>query len=286
MNVRTPDFIRRELRSPEKLCLDGERLWVSDAHGVLGCDLDGGDARRYGGFVRAAGMAAADGKLYVADVGAHSVAVLDPDSGRTHTVLTSLRAPSALAVFGDMLAVAEAAAHTIAFFDRRTWEKRQVFGNRFEALRDGRLREAQLAQPSGMSMCDDGRLWFVDAESSALRFIDTETDAIHTAVGEGLFTFGDSDAGPVLLQHPQDVACGLSGDGCGGGRLFVADTYNGKIKAYDPQSGRMMTLLAGLDMPAGVAKRGCRLYIAESGAHRIVVFDLPSMEASPLQIAL
>ena len=184
----------------------------------------------------------------------------------------NLRSPSALSVDEETLTVAEAGAHRITVYDRQTLSVREVFGNRFEALRDGMGTAAQLAQPMGMAPCDDGTLWFVDAESSSLRFI--EGGRVTTAVGEGLFTFGDSDAAPVRLQHPQGVACGRIGDGCGGGRLFVADTYNGKIKAYDPLSGRMMTLLEGLDEPTGICKRGCSLYIAETGAHRIVRYDL------------
>ena len=63
----------------------------------------------------------------------------------------------------------------------------------------------------GMARCDDGKLWFVDAESSSLRYI--ESDSVHTAVGEGLFTYGDSDREPMRLQHPQGIACGIIGEG-------------------------------------------------------------------------
>ena len=99
-------------------------------------------------------------------------------------------------------------------------------------------------------------------------------------VGEGLHTFGDSDEGEILLQHPQGVVAGQYGDGCGGGRIFIADTYNDKVKVFNPDDGSMMTLLDTLHAPGGIAKKGCTLYIADSDAHSIVAFDLPSMTQS------
>ena len=139
------------------------------------------------------------------------------------------------------------------------------------------FRGAQLAQPSALSILHD-RLWFVDAESSALRYI--EGEEVHTAVGEGLHTFGDSDEGEILLQHPQGVVAGQYGDGCGGGRIFIADTYNDKVKVYNPEDGSMMTLLDTLHEPCGIVKKGCTLYIADTNAHAIIAFDLPTMAQS------
>ena len=120
-------------------------------------------------------------------------------------------------------------------------------------------------------------IWFVDAESSSLRKI--VEGHISTLIGEGLFTYGDSDSGEILLQHPQGVCAGIIGDGCGGGRLFIADTYNNKVKAYFPDDNSMMTLLEGLNEPGGIAKKGCELFIADTNAHRIVVFDLSTMQS-------
>ena len=274
----------RALRFPEGVACEGERLYVANSGGgdVREYTKEGHLLRIFAPFGLPAGLAVHDGSLYIADRESGSVCRIDLRSEVRTVLLENLRAPSALSVEETTVAVAEAGTHRITYYDKKTLQASAVFGNRFEALRDGTGEAAQLAQPMGLARCDDGRLWFVDAESSALRFI--EGDRVVTAVGEGLFSYGDSDTEPVLLQHPQGIACGRISDGCGGGRLFVADTYNGKVKAYDPQSGRMMTLLEGLREPTGICKTGCSLFIAETGAHRVVRFDLSSMTMTPLPV--
>ena len=63
----------------------------------------------------------------------------------------------------------------------------EVAGTRTEGLRDGPLGQAWFAQPSALAAGGD-RLWLVDAETSALRWV--ADGEVHTAVGEGLFEFG------------------------------------------------------------------------------------------------
>ena len=267
------------LRFPEKLCCTEEFLAVANtgSGSVWLCGYDGAVQKRYEGFSEPMGMAFEAPNLYVAERGSGTVIVLDVESGERQTLLEGLRAPYELALAEGILYVAEAGCHQItahALDDGRTVA---VWGNRFEALRDGAFEEAQLAQPSALSILHE-RLWFVDAESSALRYI--EGEAVHTAVGEGLHSFGDSDEGEILLQHPQGVVAGQYGDGCGGGRIFIADTYNDKVKVYNPDDGSMMTLLDTLHGPGGIAKKGCTLYIADTNAHAIIAFDLPTMAQS------
>ncbi len=273
---------RERLEFPEKLILTPEALFIANtgAGTVWHCSRTGALLEVFEGFGSPSALAAEGNSLFVADRERGEVVRCDLKTGQRQVLLSQQRSLSAIVLSSRYLYVAEAGGHQLSCYGRGTMELLWRFGNRFEALRDGDAATAQLAQPSGMALCDDGRLWFVDAESSALRFI--EGKRVQTVVGEGLFTFGDSDEAPLLLQHPQDVACGRIGDGCGGGRLFIADTYNGKIKAYDPQSGRMMTLLSGLDEPMGIAKDGCGLYIAETNAQRIIRFDLPSMRSEVL----
>ena len=271
--------IRAPLHFPEAVACGKERLFVANSGGgdVREYTTSGNLLRSFAPFRHAAALALDAQVLYIADRGGGTVCRIDLVTEERTVLLEQLRSPSALLVDEETITVAEAGAHRIRVFDRRTLRPLRVFGNRFEALRDGAGEAAQLAQPMGMARCSDATVWFVDAESSSLRVI--EDCAVKTAVGEGLFTFGDSDTSPILLQHPQGIACGQIGDGCGGGRLFVADTYNGKIKAYDPIGGRMMTLLEGLREPTGLCKEGCRLYIAETGAHRILRFDLSTMRS-------
>lgn len=274
-----------QLLFPENVLCGASELFVANTgNGAVWCsDPTGRVSRVYDGFEAPAGLWTAENRLFVADRGSGEVIAVNLHDGRRTMLLGGLRSPSAVAVRHHELIVAEAGTHRIRAFDIDTLEPRWQVGNRFEALRDGKGSEAQLAQPSGLALCDEG-LWFVDAESSALRRV--LDGKVETFIGEGLFTFGDSDAGELLLQHPQGVACGIVGDGCGGGRLFIADTYNGKIKAYDPQSETMLTLVEGLKEPGGISKCGCKLYIAETNAHAVAVFDLSAMQASRLHFAL
>ena len=63
---------------------------------------------------------------------------------------------------------------------------------------------------------------------------------VKTIVGDGLFEFGDVDGvgDEVRLQHALGVACA-------DGKLYVADTYNSKIKVIDPQKRSCTTFLGG-----------------------------------------
>ena len=221
------------------------------------------------------GMALKDNKLYICESNVGRVVSYDIKSKKSEPVLEGLRNPFDLVITDRELTVALAGSHVINRYDLDDLQLTASYGNRFEALRDGRAEECQLAQPSGLAQMDE-TLYFVDAESSSLRKI--ERGEVATLIGEGLFTYGDSDSGEILLQHPQGVCPGIVGDGCGGGRLFITDTFNNKVKAYYPDDNSMMTLLEGLNEPSGISKKGCELYIVNTNAHEIVVFDLSKME--------
>ncbi|MGH3729854.1 MAG: alkyl hydroperoxide reductase, partial [Micromonosporaceae bacterium] len=161
--------------------------------------------------------------------------------------------------------VAMAGVHQLWWFDPLTRTAGTYAGTTVEGLRDGPVREAFLAQPSGLAVTRDGtRLWFADAETSALRYV--EHDAVHTVVGTGLFDFGHRD-GPAdqgLMQHPLGV--GVLADGS----VAVADTYNGAIRRYDPDTGQLTTLAHGLAEPSDVVLVDGEPVAVESAAHRLV----------------
>ena len=222
---------------------------------------------------RPMGLAYQDNTLYICE--SDSISQYDITTKTKQTIIENLRNPYDIVIVENRLIVALAGSHLINMYDIETKVLVQSYGNKFEALRDGKPDECQLAQPSGLTHLDDV-IYFVDAESSSLRKI--QKGRVHTLVGEGLYTYGDSDKDEILLQHPQALCAGIIGDGCGGGRLFIADTFNNKVKAYFPDDGSIRTLLEGLNEPSGISKKGCELYIANSNAHEIVVFDLSKME--------
>ena len=128
-----------------------------------------------------------------------------------------------------------------------------------------------------------------DSEGSSIRAVPfAPRQEVRTVVGTAhlpsrrLFTFGDVDGLPpeVRLQHPLGVVYY-------DGRLYVADTYNNKIKVIDPETGETKTLAgtgkpgrrddpAEFDEPAGISAAAGKLYVADTNNHVIRVIDLNS----------
>ena len=178
-------------------------------------------------------------------------------------------------------------------------------GNGREDIVDGPLLPKQpyqpgassFAQPSGLAS-DGTWLYVADSEGSSIRAVPLRPrQEVRTVVGTSrmeyarLFTFGDVDGPPqqARLQHPLAVAFH-------GGRLYVADTYNNKIKAVDPATGTTRTLAGTgkpghednppqFDEPAGISAAAGRLFVADTNNHLIRVVDLKDNKVSTLSIA-
>ena len=114
-------------------------------------------------------------------------------------------------------------------------------------------------------------------------------------MGAGLFEFGDRDGPAPLarLQHPLGVAYH-------DGMLYVADTYNNKIKRIDLRRlPAVETFLgsgeAGLRdgsaaearfwEPGGLSVANGRLYIADTNNHALRVADLATGEVTTLTLS-
>ncbi|GGS19981.1 hypothetical protein GCM10010171_10760 [Actinokineospora fastidiosa] len=159
--------------------------------------------------------------------------------------------------------IAMAGNHTIGLFDPVNGQVSRFAGTTVEGLLDGPADEAFFAQTSGLAATAD-RLWLVDSETSALRWIEPDR-TVHTAVGAGLFDFGhrDGPAGQALLQHPLGVTALPDGS------VAVADTYNGAIRRYDPATDEVSTLATGLAEPSGAVLVDGELVVVSSAAHRL-----------------
>ncbi|KAJ9557732.1 hypothetical protein OSB04_012346 [Centaurea solstitialis] len=148
------------------------------------------------------------------------------------------------------------------------------------------------AQPSGLSLSPDVKeAYIADSESSSIRALNLTTGGSRLIVGgdpvfsDNLFKFGDHDGigSEVLLQHPLGILCGKDG------QIYVADSYNHKIKKLDPTTKKVITLAgtgkagfkdgaassAQLSEPAGIveADKG-RLFIADTNNSLIRYLDL------------
>jgi hypothetical protein len=132
-----------------------------------------------------------------------------------------------------------------------------------------------------------------DSEASAVRVIvgmHTAAPEVARIVGEGLFEFGDRDGvGPqVRLQHCLGLAYAES-------KLFIADTYNNKIKVSQPRAREVKTFAGdgkpGDDdnpprfyQPGGLSAAGADLYVADTNNHKIRVIDLKTGAVRTLKI--
>ncbi len=202
-----------------------------------------------------------------------------------------LNSPWDLLVHERNLYIAMAGAHQLWVADLNTWDARAYAGTGAEQIYDGRLREAVLAQPSGIAT-DGHKLYFADSETSSIREAGFGDGArVETIVGKGLFEFGDmdGDAATARLQHPLGIAVR-------DGWIYVADSYNNRIKLIDPIKRNVTTLAgsgrkeltdgllreAAFNEPGGLAWLGGKLYVADTNNHQIRVLDLATRSVATL----
>lgn len=306
------------LSFPGKVLPAGDRVFIADSghHRIIVADADGRARQIVGsgeaGFVdgsltsarfdRPQGMALdPSGILYVADSENHAIRAVDFTAEQVTTIAgtgrqavrrvrsgpakeTDLSSPWDLACADGRLYIAMAGLHQIWALTLDTGTVEVWAGTGHEAIRDGAREQAWLAQPMGLSL--DGRTLLVAcAEAQAVRAIDLDTDMVGTLAGRGLFDFGDDDgpAAIATLQHCQGVTAA-------GSTVYVADSYNNKIKAIDRNVSTVSTYLGSgragtLDgpganarfwEPGGIAVEGRTLWIADTDNHLIRISDLDS----------
>ncbi|MFO0946500.1 MAG: thioredoxin-like domain-containing protein [Planctomycetota bacterium] len=305
------------LRFPGKVVADPakNRLFISDSshNRVVIAHLDSGKVDQVigdgiagfkdGDFASARfddpqGLAFAGDVLYVADRRNHSIRRVDLAAKKVTTIAgtgkqgferdikakgtqVSLASPWDLLIVGPTMYIAMAGTHQIWTLNLESGEVGNYAGSGREDIINGQLDDAAFAQPSGLAT--DGRHLFVaDSEVSAVRSIDLQNGTVDSLVGEGLFEFGDVDGkgAKARLQH----ALGVAFDN---GKVYVADTYNNKIKTIDPSNNEAKTYLGDgkpgtedepprFDEPGGISIVAGKAYVADTNNHRIRVIDLGS----------
>lgn len=282
------------------------RLLVSDESGqvehVVGTGQPGNADGEFdeAEFSNPQGMAVQGNTVYVADAENHSIRLVDLRAGGVKTIAGTgeqslyrhsggdplanpLNSPYDLTIGDGVLYIAMAGFHQLWQMDLRSGQVRPFAGDGGEDIVDGLRMSARLAQPYGVAFSDD-RVYFADSETSAVRWAGIGPDGVvGTIVGTGLFDFGDRDGvgKRAILQHVQGVAIGR-------GELFVADTYNHRIKRIELATGEVTSIAgdgkagaydgrgarARFNEPAGVAWAEGRLYVADTNNHAIRVIDL------------
>ncbi|NDK56928.1 thioredoxin-like domain-containing protein [Pontibacter fetidus] len=180
--------------------------------------------------------------------------------------------PWDLLVFDDHLYIASAGNHQILRMHLGTEQIMRFAGTGREALADGPLLEASFNQPSGLTRHNQ-LLFVADAEASAIRTINLETGQVRTIVGHGLFDFGDEDGAmeDALLQHCVGLTR-IDSD------IYIADTYNGKIKVLDTSRKRVRTLTECLHEPNDLTFLNGQLWVTSTNSHQLFKIDLNTGE--------
>ncbi|HWQ34769.1 MAG TPA: thioredoxin-like domain-containing protein [Blastocatellia bacterium] len=322
------------LSYPGKVLADekGNRLFISDSNhnrviitsldgAVLDVIGDGAVGKRDGSFAEAEfnhpqGLALDGDALYICDTENHMIRRADLKARRVETIAGTgeqarynesgfgpeipLNSPWDAVAHDGKLYVAMAGPHQLWVIDLKTRDARAYAGSRQENHIDGPLLRAALAQPSGITT--DGKdLFFADSEVSSIRVASLPPgDRVSTIVGEGLFDYGDVDSGtfdengrlkPPRLQHPLGVVYANE-------KLYVADTYNHRIKVINIRKKEIVTLAgtgqrgirdgelkkAQFSEPGGITATSKALFVADTNNHLIRRIDPATKQVSTLEL--
>jgi DNA-binding beta-propeller fold protein YncE len=195
---------------------------------------------------------------------------------------------------GGLLFVAMAGAHQIWMIDTRRQLAFPYAGSGREARLDGGVDDAAFAQPSGLAVIGE-TLFVADSESNIIRAIALPpANQVRTVAGGDLFEFGDRDGrgDEARFQHPLGIAAS-------GGVLFVADTYNHRIRTVNPATGDVrafaglgeeghddgIAAVARFHEPGGISATGDALYVADTNNHAIRRVTIGSGRVEALALA-
>jgi WD40 repeat protein len=113
-------------------------------------------------------------------------------------------------------------------------------------------------------------VWIADSETSALRQI--KHDNVITAIGTGLFDFGhiDGSGDSARLQHPLGLAVHPDGS------IYIADTYNGAIRRFDPKINNVSTVARDLAEPSDIcfSADGNSILVVEAASGNITTIPV------------
>ena len=300
-------FAESSFHHPQGVALHGDTLYIADTenHMLRKADLKAETVKTVAGLGR---------QSRTPWIGWNQFGEEEPviPGKRWHGVPaeTELNSPWSLWVHEDYLYIAMAGPHQIWWMDLEETAIGPFAGNGREDIVDGphlpREPYAQgassFAQPSGLSS-DGQNLYVADSEGSSIRAVPFDSSKmVRTVIGTAelpggrLFEFGDRDGNreEARLQHPLEVVYH-------DGQIYVADTYNDKIKRVDAKTGDTRTVELKpldekpldekpldekpLDEPTGLAYAAGKLFVADTNNHRIRTIDLSTGETKTLEIA-
>ena len=206
----------------------------------------------------------AQGNMILADRQVHRVFRIDAKTGATTTIAGTGApgyegdgGPAAKAVLRNPewvefdragnLIVADRGNHVLRRIDARSGTISTIVGTgTYEAAGDGGpAQKASLTNPFGFTQDSDGNIFIFDTEAHSIRRVDAKTMTIATVIGSLKQGFS-GDGGPATqatLYRPHNGVFDP------GGRLVFGDSFNQRIRRWDPKTGVIETI-------AGIGERG------------------------------
>ena len=304
------------LSFPGKVLATRNNLYIADSgrNRVLETYHDGKIKRVFGGstggmldgkedaamFDNPQGMVIVGDFLYVADTGNHSIRRIHLKSGEVMTLAgngkqgryvsdffrepldAELNSPWDLSYYEGNLYIAMAGQHQVWKMNLNHLAIERYAGSGREDIVDGALEHACFAQPSGIVTLGS-HVFVVDSETSAVRDIEINRGVVSTVVGKGLFDFGDRGGigREARLQHPMGITVDDERNA-----LWIADTYNSKIKRIDVQTSEVSAFKFSyqLNEPGGLSLFRDKMFIANTNDHQIIALDLKSRIAEVVDV--
>lgn len=199
----------------------------------------------------------------------------------------SLNFPTAVAVDIDgNIYIADTLNHRIRMVEAATGIIRTIAGTgqaRYSGD-GGPAISASLQEPAAIVVDGRDRLYIADQSNNRVRAVDLGTGVISTIVGNGSAVY-NGDGIPAVeasLAGPSGLALGWDG------LLYIADTFNGRIRTVDLETGTIRTVAgnggeyrfqdgdesASVSRPYGIAvDRQGNIFLTDSDSHLLRVYD-------------
>jgi sugar lactone lactonase YvrE len=294
-----------DLSFPMGVALSSSALYIADSgnHRILECSHEGRVLRQFGSgnqtyldgagaesaFSQPRGLLMAGDLLYVLDTGNHALRRIKmltgevetlAGNGRSATALNpaltdptqqSLNRPCDIVGTSEKLYLSMAGCNQIWSYDLIQRKLSVLAGSGRLAVSDGSCESASFAQPTGLALVQQ-TMYISDAAGSAIRSINLNSGQVQTLVGQGPFSFGDTDGSrsTAMLQYPVGLALDPASP-----LLWVVDSYNNCLKSLRLGGGEVKRIDIDhkLCEPTAICAGQGSLWLANTNAHEILRID-------------
>lgn len=208
----------------------------------------------------------------------------------------SLSSPGGVAVApnGDIF-IADTLNYRVRMIDHSTGFIHTIAGdgtagNQNDRVGDGGpATSAHLNMPSDVAVAPNGDIYIADMHHQRVRKVDARTRIITTVAGTGRWGNSGDDGPAALAALAGPAGIAVTPDGEGRVTLFIADYYNGRVRAVGPDGvirdvGDAGREAFGAPTRVAYAPKTGWLYVADSSRDRLVVLNIPRIAPSLVRL--